>query len=103
MESYPKSENKLLNVYLSNFYYSFVCDHTNTIKSSKLGNKYLLKNINITFLMFYRLQGLSLLPQLIVKEIEINLKAKFNFNQAFSNYIQHKYPEAIASFLQVNI
>ena len=43
------------------------------------------------------------MPQLIVKEIEINLIVKFNFNQAFSNYIQHKYTEAIESFQKVSL
>jgi len=37
IDLYAKSESKLLNVYLSNFYYSFVCDHANTIKTAKLG------------------------------------------------------------------
>lgn len=81
VDALANTENKLLNVYLGNFYYSFVCDHANTIKSSKL--------------------GLSLLANLIVREIEVNLAAKFNFNQAFSFYIQHKFTEAIESFTKV--
>jgi len=56
----------------------------------------------MTNFVFFSNSGLGLLPSLIVKEIEINLTAKFNFNQAFSNYIQHKYSDAIDSFTKVN-
>ena len=76
------NNNKILNIYLSNIYYSFVCDHANTMKTSEL--------------------GLAQLSQPIVKQVSHNLQYKFLFNQAISFYLQHKYVEAINLFLKIS-
>lgn len=62
-------------------YYFFICNFENTVKTAQ--------------------EGLVLLHQLKVKDIQNEIFLKFNFNIAFMDYLYHEFDLGIERFILV--
>jgi tetratricopeptide (TPR) repeat protein len=76
-------EGTILFVYLQNLYSFYTCDHSKCVETSN--------------------NGLKLIPQLIIKEMNQFYEGAFLFNEGYSFYLQNEFNRAIEIFNKVLI